>query len=228
MLFRRIKALPGNKIGKKTVFFNQLVICAVLNDAAFVENQNTVAMPDSRQAVRNHDACTAHGIQCFRNLFLRLIIQSTGTMSHSDELKRFENDVKANTELQKKLDQAIQRIKEQDQVYSDGELIVQAAKELGYDISITALEQVKAEAEQLAPDELEAVTGGVDNRYQRMCPENQGFRCILEYHGLFEDEHGHDANCWTVWHCHAVTLHMDSKDKDAACWSNYDCMIVHK
>lgn len=140
-------------------------------------------------------------------------------MSHLDELKRFEGDVKSSTDLQHKLDQAVLRIKEQDQVRSDGELIVQAAKELGYEISIAALEQLKAANEQLDPAELENVSGGVT--HYGICDEN--YVCNFIYATEHEDEFGHDTDCMTGWHCATITLHTECEDKSAKCWSNYTC-----
>ena len=69
-------------------------------------------------------------------------------MKHSEELKRLEEDLRGSEEIQKKLDEACRRIATEGKSASDGEIMVAAAKELGYDISIAALEQARAEAEK--------------------------------------------------------------------------------
>jgi hypothetical protein len=74
-------------------------------------------------------------------------------MSNLDELKRLENDMKAAEELRKKLEDPPSDIAAEGKAQNDGEIMAAAAKELGYDISIAALEQAKAEA--LNPAELE-------------------------------------------------------------------------
>ena len=127
-------------------------------------------------------------------------------MSNLNELKRFENDLKANKELRKKLDEAVKRIAAEGLAQSDGEVMAAAAKELGYDVSVAALEQAKAEAETLDPEELAAVAGGFGDK---------------------EDGDGHDAWCLTLWHCFATTLHTtsDEDNEKATCWSDYRCMM---
>ena len=125
-------------------------------------------------------------------------------MSNLNELKRFENDLKANKELRKKLDEAVKRIAAEGNAQSDGEVMAAAAKELGYDVSVAALEQAKAEAETLDPEELAAVAGGIE-----------------------EDEYGHDIFCLAVWHCLTVTLHTESENKSVACWADYWCSIFN-
>ncbi len=129
-------------------------------------------------------------------------------MSSLDELKRFERDLKANEELQKKLDEAIKRIAADGQAQSDGEVMAAAAGELGYGISVTALEQAEAEGEIVDPGELELAAGGFGDKV---------------------DGDNHDAWCLTLWHCFATTLHTtSSKDNEkATCWSDYRCMMFN-
>ena len=149
-------------------------------------------------------------------------------MSNFDELKRFEKDLKANEELRKALNDACKRIKDAGQAQSDGEIMVSAAKELGYDVSIAALEQARAETEALDPVALQAVAGGVHNVGKDKCPENPNFMCDVNYHSEWEDEEGHDAWCMTGWHCAAATLHNDTEDKHAYCWQDYKCWALQK
>ena len=133
-----------------------------------------------------------------------------------DELKRFENDLKGSEELRKKLDETAARLKNEGQVKSDGELLVAAAKEMGYDFSIADLEKSTAEAEPLDQAEMESVAGGA------------GWRCgqFYLFNGDLEDEHGHDTWCVTLWHCLSATLHTEANETEASCWSNYKCWFV--
>ena len=144
-------------------------------------------------------------------------------MSNQNEVKRFENDLKANKELRKKLDDAVKRIAAEGLAQSDGEVMVSAAKELGYDISITALEQAKAEAEALDPEELAAVAGGVEN--QDLC--SSIYACDDIFNETYIDEYGHDSWCMTAWHCLAATLHTDAQDQDVTCWKDYQCLWLN-
>ncbi len=148
-------------------------------------------------------------------------------MSNLDEIKRLENDLRNNEELSKKLDEACKRIAAEKKANSDGEVVTAAARELGYDITIAALEQAQAEAEQLDPEAMEAVAGGQYND-RNQCPETENFICNGNYRAYFEDENEHDCWCATGWHCLAVTLHSESEDHDCFCWSDYTCFAINK
>ena len=144
-------------------------------------------------------------------------------MSNLNELKRFENDLKANKELRKKLDEAVKRIAAEGLAQSDGEVMAAAAKELGYDVSVAALEQAKAEAETLDPEELAAVAGGVEHK--QLCSSDYG--CAGIVNDAYTDEYDHDSWCVTAWHCYAATLHTDAQDKDVSCWQDYKCLWLN-
>ena len=146
-------------------------------------------------------------------------------MSNMDELKRLESDMKASEELRKNLDEAVRRIAAEGKAQNDGEVMVAAAKELGYDISIAALEQMRAETEDLDSEELQAVAGGVDNSTKGQCDED--FICSFVDRGKFEDEKGHDGFCFTGWHCYTVTLHTDTNEIDVSCWSDHRCVLAY-
>lgn len=148
-------------------------------------------------------------------------------MKHSEELKRLEGDLRGSEEIQKKLDEACRRIATEGKSASDGEIMVAAAKELGYDISIAALEQARAEAEELDPEALAIVAGGVDNSEHKTWCDDTNFSCFANYHERTEDEEGHGGWCFTAWHCVAATLHTDEHDPDIACWSDYKCILIN-
>ena len=128
-----------------------------------------------------------------------------------EELKRLENDMKASEELYKNLDEAFRRIAAEGKAQNDGEIMVAAAKELGYDITIAALEQAKAEVEQLDLEALEAVAGG---------ETSSDDPALL-------DEYGHSQWCVVAWHCFTAAIHTQSEEKKLACWSDYRCMSVN-
>lgn len=143
-----------------------------------------------------------------------------------DELNRFEKDLRDSEELQKKLDETIKRIVEEGAATSDGEVMVAATKELGYDISIAALEKAKAANEELDLKELEQVAGG---------DKNPIFDCAKDYHCLtlyketvLDDNDGHFAMCVATWHCFSVLIHTEGGTKKEGCWSNYSCLIASK
>ena len=124
-----------------------------------------------------------------------------------DELKRLENDTKKDGALLEKLNEAGRRLRDEGRYGSDGEIFVAAAKELGYDVTIAALEKARAEDEKLDMDALEAVSGGDSPA---------------------EDEKGHDGWCVTAWHCFAATLHTDAESPNVSCWKDFLCMFVNK
>ena len=140
-------------------------------------------------------------------------------MSNLDELKRFENDLRGSEELRKRMDETVKRIVDEGKAANDGEMLVAAAKELGYDISIAALEQAKVEAEELDPEALEAVAGGEHTN----CPDSNNYYCFAIYGSQIEDEYGHDFWCATAWHCYAITLHTESKAEYIACLYDFNC-----
>ena len=145
-------------------------------------------------------------------------------MSNLNELKRFEQDVNASKELKGKLDEICKRIAAEGVAQSDGDVMAAAAKELGYDVSVAALEQAKAEAEKLDPAALEAVAGGKEHPYG--CTKD--YACTGIIHAVTSDEYDHDGFCVTAWHCYMATLHTESKEQDISCWKDWSCWFVNK
>ena len=127
-----------------------------------------------------------------------------------EELKRFENELKNNEELREKLNTVIRRIVDEGKYGSDGEVMVAAAKELGFEITIASLEQARAEAEELDLEALKAVSGGQGND------------------SMPTDEKGHDGWCVAVWHCFTAMLHTDTDSPNVSCWSDFLCTWFSK
>lgn len=148
-----------------------------------------------------------------------------------EELKRFENDLRNNEELRKKLDDAVKRITSEGEAANDVEVMVKAAKELGYEISIAALEQAKAKAEEMDADELKQISGGNDDDSAGLCLLE--YSCFYMHHQVnlqgenCEDQDGHNGFCWTAWHCATAVMHTEGGTQREACWSNYNCMFIN-
>lgn len=144
-------------------------------------------------------------------------------MKKSDELKRFETDLRMDPELNQRMDAACKRIMEEGRAQSDAELIVKAAEELGYAITAGDLERDAAAKREFDPDELAAASGG---EAHGECISD--WRCMLVENQEGQDEFGHNQWCVTAWHCSAVTLHTDTESQNVSCWSNYKCGFVYQ
>ncbi len=116
---------------------------------------------------------------------------------------RLERDLNEQPELKEKLDAESKRIAGAGAAQSDGEIFVQAASSLGYTVTLEELERAAAEIEELDPDEMD-VAGGR------------------------EDEKGHDAFCFTAWHCYTAVLHTKASLRNESCWSDYTCFMIRK
>ena len=86
---------------------------------------------------------------------------------------------------------------------SDSQAICMAAAAVGVQLTPEEVEREFAESQPLDKNDLEEVAGGA-NPYAR-------------------DEYGHEAGCWTLWHCYTVTLHTQTTADYVWCWSDYTC-----
>ncbi|MGN0693044.1 MAG: hypothetical protein ACI4K7_11900 [Oscillospiraceae bacterium] len=132
-------------------------------------------------------------------------------MNNNTELNRLEEALRNDEELRKKLDEACKRIAESGEAKSDGEVMVKAAAELGFSITIEALERAKAAAEELNEDALDMVAGGGYVRSDK----------------LGEDNRGHSNWCLTLWHCDVITLHTETTTHEESCFTNYICDTIN-
>ncbi|MGN0693047.1 MAG: Nif11-like leader peptide family RiPP precursor [Oscillospiraceae bacterium] len=127
-------------------------------------------------------------------------------MNNNTELTRMEEALRNDEALRKKFDEAITRIAESGEAKNDGEIMVKAAAELGYSITIEDLERAKAAAEELSDEEIEKISGGWDK-------------------GTLDiDDKGHNNWCLTVWHCCTITLHTETTTHREACLLDYWCV----
>ena len=121
-------------------------------------------------------------------------------MSKSENILAFEAALKENKERQEKFEAAAKRIVENKEASSDGEMLVKAAAEIGFTLTLEELERAFAQMQELNEEELGNVAGGVSNT---------------------------DSLCWKDYSCSFV-YHHDSTDKDDFCAYNYFCIFAFK
>ena len=119
-------------------------------------------------------------------------------MNKSENILAFETALKESKELQAKFAAAQKRIVENKEASSDGEVLVKAAAEIGFTLSMAELERCFAQSEELSDEDLDKVAGGVDNGS------------------------ANDTWCVKDYACYFVYKH-DSTNKLAACFSDYNC-----
>ena len=81
-------------------------------------------------------------------------------MSKSENILAFEAALKENKELREKYEAAQKRIIENKEAESDGEVLVKAAAEVGFTLTLEELERAMAQYQELNDEELEDVAGG--------------------------------------------------------------------
>ena len=123
---------------------------------------------------------------------------------------RLDRDLKTDPELEKKLNEAMTEAAKSETCKNENDLIIWAARHLGYEISAGELERLKAVREEMDPEEMKLVSGAEED-------------CWRLWETGYEDEYGHGDWCVTAWHCEMVTLHTSMKSKYVACWSNFRC-----
>ena len=119
-------------------------------------------------------------------------------MSKSESILAFEAALQESKELQEKFVAAQKRIIENKEAESDGELLVKAAAEVGFTLTMEELERAMAQKQELNDEELDNVAGGASNTQNL---------------------------CWKDYSCSFV-YHHDSTDKDDFCALNYFCIIT--
>ena len=125
----------------------------------------------------------------------------------SEKINEFEKALSEDKDLAQKYEAIIKRITDNKEADSDGEALVKAVAEVGYDIPIEELERSYAAIEEASDEMLDTISGG-------------GFG--------EDDEYGHELHCLYVWHCFGIVLHTETKNKQAACWKDYLCNFVSK
>ena len=118
-------------------------------------------------------------------------------MSKSENIKAFETALKEDKDLRETYEAALERIVENKEASSDGEVMVKAAAEVGFTLTEAELERAMAQAQELSDEDLEQVSGG--------------------------SKEGEWVWCLDIFYCFAVAVPGDG-DPGAACWSNYHCI----
>lgn len=117
-------------------------------------------------------------------------------MSKSENLLAFEAALKENKELQEKFETAKKRIFENKEATSDGEMLVKAAAEVGFTLTMEELERSFARSQELCDEELDKVAGGTGEK--------------------------NDDWCFYDHHCYIAFKHTDDGSTTANCWDNYN------
>ena len=120
-------------------------------------------------------------------------------MSKSENILAFEAALKESKELQEKYAAAQKRISEAKEASSDGELIVKAAAEIGFTLTVAELERALAQVEELNEEELGNVSGGAATA---------------------------EALCLYDYYCYTAYMHDNDGKKDRPCWSDYYCVAI--
>ena len=147
----------------------------------------------------------------------------------SDELKKFEEALSTDENLRKNYEAALKKIADEGTAKTDGEVMVKAANDLGFEISIEEMERLFAEMQELDEQELGEVAGGGCGYPSNVNIEKDSCPCdsTIQMAGHSEDESGHDGFCAMTWHCLGAFLHTDTDSKNVTCWKDYLCVFVN-
>ena len=106
----------------------------------------------------------------------------------TENVRKFEKDMRKSEELRKKLLAELKKIAEEKSAESDAEAMAKAARALGYDFTVADMEKANAEAQELDPEEMEQAAGGwcfadydCYTAWNHDSPEQQGTACLKDY-----------------------------------------------
>ena len=113
----------------------------------------------------------------------------------TENVRKFEKDLRGSKELQKKLVEELKKITEEKSAESDAEAMAKAARALGYDFTVADMEKAHAETQELDVEEMEQAAGGVCfadydcyTAWNHDTPDQAGSACFSDY------------ECMTVYH----------------------------
>lgn len=113
----------------------------------------------------------------------------------TENVRKFEKDLRGNKELQKKLLEELAKIAKEKSAESDAEAMAKAARALGYDFTVADMEKAHAETQELDVEEMEQAAGGVCfadydcyTAWNHDTPDQAGSACFSDY------------ECMTVYH----------------------------
>ena len=106
----------------------------------------------------------------------------------TENVRTFEKALRESEELQHRLAQELKKIAEENSAESDAEAMAKAAQALGYDFTVADMEKANAEAQELAPEEMEQAAGGwcfadydCYTAWNHDSPDQQGSACFSDY-----------------------------------------------
>ena len=135
----------------------------------------------------------------------------------SENIKKFEEALSADETLKGRYEAALKKIADEKLAGSDGEAMVKAAKELGFEISIDEMERYFAVIQELDDAELGNAAGGRADGGGDGCT-TKILKTVRE-----EDEKGHNGFCLVTWHCLTAFLHTETDSKKVSCLKDYLC-----
>ena len=116
----------------------------------------------------------------------------------TENVRTFEKALRESEELQHRLAEELKKIAEEKSAESDAEAMAKAAQALGYDFTVADMEKANAEAQELAPEEMEQAAGGW---------------CFADY------------DCYTAWN-YTAWNHDSPDQQGSACFSDYGCITL--
>ena len=106
----------------------------------------------------------------------------------TENVRTFEKALRESEELQHRLAQELKKIAEEKSAESDAEAMAKAAQALGYDFTVADMEKANAEAQELAPEEMEQAAGGwcfadydCYTAWNHDTPDQKGTACFSDY-----------------------------------------------
>ena len=106
----------------------------------------------------------------------------------TENVRKFEKALRESEELQRRLTKELKKIAEERSASNDAEAMAKAAQALGYDFTVADMEKANAEAQELAPEEMEQAAGGwcfadydCYTAWNHDSPDQQGSACFSDY-----------------------------------------------
>ena len=106
----------------------------------------------------------------------------------TENVRKFEKVLRESGELRRRLAEELKKIAEEKSAESDAEAMAKAAQALGYDFTVADMEKANAEAQELAPEEMEQAAGGwcfadydCYTAWNHDTPDQKGTACFSDY-----------------------------------------------
>ena len=106
----------------------------------------------------------------------------------TENMRTFEKALRESEELQRRLVEELKKIAGERSASNDAEAMAKVAQALGYDFTVADMEKANAEAQELAPEEMEQAAGGwcfadydCYTAWNHDSPDQQGSACFSEY-----------------------------------------------